>query len=153
LSSELVECVPNFSEGRDTSVIESIAESIRRVDGAKLLSVEPDKDYNRTVVTFVGSPKSVVEAAFQATRVAGEQIDMRRHRESIRGWARPMSFPSFRFQESPCATAPSLAEQYGERVATGAEHSVFLYEERHGRRREIILPTFERENTKVWRKN
>ena len=66
----IVECVPNFSEGRDRTTIDAIAESIRAVPGAKLLSVEPDKDYHRCVVTFVGEPAPVKEAAFQAMKRA-----------------------------------------------------------------------------------
>ena len=58
---QLVECVPNFSEGRNIDIVNAIAESIRRVTGVKLLSVEPDKDYNRCVVTFIGEPEAVKE--------------------------------------------------------------------------------------------
>src|SRR5712675_2021277 len=79
-SSQLVECVPNFSEGRNMDTINAIAESIRNVPGVKLLSVEPDKDYNRCVVTFVGGPEAVVEAAFQSTKTALDLIDMRNHK-------------------------------------------------------------------------
>ena len=62
---QIVECVPNFSEGRNPKIIDAIAESIRVVARVKLLSVEPDKDYNRCVVTFVGEPEAVKEAAFR----------------------------------------------------------------------------------------
>ena len=77
---QLVECVPNFSEGRDEKIIGAIAASIRLVQGVTLLSVEPDKDYNRSVVTFVGNPGAVMEAAFLATKTASELIDMRNHK-------------------------------------------------------------------------
>jgi glutamate formiminotransferase len=70
---KIVECVPNFSEGRNSDVIDAIAGAVRSVTGVYLLSAEPDKDYNRTVVTFIGSPQAVVEAAFQATSAAGRQ--------------------------------------------------------------------------------
>ena len=75
----IVECVPNFSEGRDMSVIKQITNEIESVDGISLLNVDPGEAANRTVVTFVGSPESVVEAAFRAVKKAGEVIDMRRH--------------------------------------------------------------------------
>ena len=75
----LIECVPNFSEGRDLRVIQQITDSIEAVDGVRLLNVDPGKATNRTVVTFVGEPEAVVEAAFQAIRTAGELIDMSRH--------------------------------------------------------------------------
>jgi glutamate formiminotransferase / formiminotetrahydrofolate cyclodeaminase len=63
--TKIVECVPNFSEGRDKAVIEAIAGAIRSVKGIKLLDVDPGADFNRTVYTFVGEPESVLEAAFQ----------------------------------------------------------------------------------------
>jgi glutamate formiminotransferase/formiminotetrahydrofolate cyclodeaminase len=76
----LIECVPNFSEGRDLGVIEKITESIKSVDGVKLLNVDPGKATNRTVVTFVGEPEVVIEAAFQAIKVASQVIDMSKHK-------------------------------------------------------------------------
>lgn len=76
----IIECVPNFSEGRDSGVIRQITDAIERVDGATLLDVDPGRATNRTVVTFAGEPESVIEAAVQAARVASELIDMRRHR-------------------------------------------------------------------------
>ena len=127
--TQLVECVPNFSEGRDASVIDRIAESIRRVDGAKLLSVEPDKDYNRTVVTFVGSPQSVAEAAFQATRVAGELIDMRRHKGEHPRMGATDVVPFIPISGVSMRDCAALAGQYGERVARELNIPVFLYEE------------------------
>ena len=76
---QIVECVPNFSEGRDKAVIKQITDVIEASDGVKLLDVDPGEATNRTVVTFVGSPEAVVEAAFRAVKKAGEVIDMRRH--------------------------------------------------------------------------
>ncbi len=75
----LIECVPNFSEGRDPAIIARITEAIEGVEGVRLLNVDPGHATNRTVVTFVGEPEAVVEAAFRAIRTAGELIDMRRH--------------------------------------------------------------------------
>ncbi len=76
---KLIECVPNFSEGRDLHIIRQITDEIEKVDGVKLLDVDPGATTNRTVVTFVGTPDEVVEAAFQAVKKARELIDMRRH--------------------------------------------------------------------------
>jgi len=76
---KLVECVPNFSEGRDRAVIDAIADAIRRTPGCTLLDVDPGRSTNRTVYTFVGPPEPVAEAAFRAIRTAAERIDMRRH--------------------------------------------------------------------------
>lgn len=79
MEQKIIECVPNFSEGRDKSVIKSITDAIEDVEGVKLLDVDPGEATNRTVVTFVGSPEAVVEAAFQCVRRASELIDMRKH--------------------------------------------------------------------------
>ncbi len=76
---QLVECVPNFSEGRNMEVINQITDVIKQVNGIKLLDVDPGEATNRTVVTFVGEPDAVVEAAFQGVKRAGELIDMRQH--------------------------------------------------------------------------
>jgi len=76
---QIIECVPNFSEGRNTDVIRQITDTIESVEGVRLLHVDPGKATNRTVVTFVGSPGAVVEAAFLAIRKAGELIDMSVH--------------------------------------------------------------------------
>ena len=79
MEKKIIECVPNFSEGRDMSVIRQITDVIEAVDGVKLLDVDPGKDTNRTVVTFVGNPDAVSEAAFQAVKKASEIIDMSKH--------------------------------------------------------------------------
>lgn len=76
---QIIECVPNFSEGRNMEVIDSIAHSIEEAGGVKVLNIDPGAATNRTVITFAGSPESVVEAAFQAVKKAGELIDMRLH--------------------------------------------------------------------------
>lgn len=76
---KIIECVPNFSEGRDSGVIEAIAASIRSTSGCTLLDVDPGQSTNRTVYTFVGSPEAVVEGALNAARMARERIDMRTH--------------------------------------------------------------------------
>ena len=77
--TQLIECVPNFSEGNDMSVIRQITDEIETVDSVRLLDVDPGQATNRTVVTFVGSPREVVEAAVRALRKATELIDMRHH--------------------------------------------------------------------------
>jgi glutamate formiminotransferase / formiminotetrahydrofolate cyclodeaminase len=77
--NQIIECVPNFSEGRDMQLISRITAEIEQVDGVKLLDVDPGKATNRTVVTFVGSPGAVCEAAFRSAKKAAELIDMRKH--------------------------------------------------------------------------
>ncbi len=80
MEQRIVECVPNFSEGRDREVIRQITSAIEQAGGVKVLDVDPGEATNRTVVTFVGSPEAVVEAAFQGVKRAAELIDMRRHK-------------------------------------------------------------------------
>src|SRR4030042_3175348 len=79
MEKRIIECVPNFSEGRDMSVIKQITDVIESVEGVTLLDVDPGKDTNRTVVTFVGEPDAVSEAAFLEVKKASELIDMSKH--------------------------------------------------------------------------
>ena len=79
-SKQLIECVPNFSEGRDMKIIDQITAEIETVEGVKLLDVDPGKATNRTVVTFVGEPQPVIEAAAKAIKKAAELIDMSKHK-------------------------------------------------------------------------
>ncbi|MBT8326910.1 MAG: glutamate formimidoyltransferase, partial [Bacteroidia bacterium] len=80
MNQQLIECVPNFSEGRDLGIIKQITNEIESVDGVKLLDVDPGHATNRTVVTFVGTPDAVINAAFKAISKAGELIDMSKHK-------------------------------------------------------------------------
>ncbi len=80
MTKQIIECVPNFSEGRDMGIIKQITDRIEAVDGVKLLDVDPGQATNRTVVTFVGAPEAVMEAAFQAVKLASEIIDMSKQR-------------------------------------------------------------------------
>ena len=76
---QIIECVPNFSEGRDMGIIKQITDVIERVDGVMLLDVDPGKDTNRTVVTFAGEPEPVMEAAVACVAKAKDLIDMSKH--------------------------------------------------------------------------
>ena len=76
----LVECVPNFSEGRDSGIVEAVAASIAATDGVHLAAVEMDGDHNRSVITFMGAPEDVARGAFEACRTARDLIDLRNHR-------------------------------------------------------------------------
>jgi glutamate formiminotransferase len=78
--NKIVECVPNFSEGRDKEKLEHIVDEIRKQEGVKLLDYSMDRDHNRSVVTFVGEPDQVIEAAFNACKKAAELIDLRTHK-------------------------------------------------------------------------
>jgi len=77
---QVIECVPNFSEGRDMNIIKQITDEIESVDGVKLLNVDPGKATNRTVVTIAGEPEPVIQAAFLAIKKAAELIDMEKHK-------------------------------------------------------------------------
>ncbi|MBI4548593.1 MAG: glutamate formimidoyltransferase [Ignavibacteriae bacterium] len=125
----LVECVPNFSEGRDPKIIDAIAESIRRESGVKLLSVEPDKDYNRSVVTFVGEPEAVKGAAFQATKTAAELIDMRHHQGEHPRIGATDVVPFVPISGVTMQDCVRLAHDYGKRVAEELKIPIYLYEE------------------------
>jgi glutamate formiminotransferase/formiminotetrahydrofolate cyclodeaminase len=80
IMKQIIECVPNFSEGRDMNIIKQITDVIESVEGVKLLDVDPGKATNRTVVTFVGTPNEVIHAAFLAVKKASEIIDMSKHK-------------------------------------------------------------------------
>ena len=77
---KIVECIPNFSEGRNIEVIDSIESAIAAVAGIHILDRHSDEDHNRTVITFIGSPEAVVQAAFSAIELAAELIDLDKHR-------------------------------------------------------------------------
>jgi len=125
----IVECVPNFSEGRNAAIIEAIGAAVRRTPGVKLLSVEPDKDYNRTVVTFIGSPQGVADAAFEATRVAAEQIDMTKHSGEHPRIGATDVVPFVPVSGILMADCVQLARSYGKRVGEELKIPVYLYEE------------------------
>jgi len=79
MQKQLIECVPNISEGRDSKIIETVSQIVETVEGVKLLDVDPGKATNRTVITFVGEPEPVIEAAFRLIKKASELIDMSKH--------------------------------------------------------------------------
>ncbi len=126
--NQIIECVPNFSEGRNAKTIEAIAQSIRNIDKVKLLSVEPDKDYNRTVVTFVGEPASVLEAAFQATKTAAERIDMRYHHGEHPRIGATDVVPFIPIKGVTMDDCVAIANKYGKRVADEIDIPIYLYE-------------------------
>ncbi len=125
----IVECVPNFSEGRNLKTINAIAGAITRVNGVKFISAEPDKDYNRTVVTFVGTPDAVVEAAFQGTRSAAELIDMREHSGEHPRIGATDVVPFVPVSGVTMKDCVQLANRFGKRVGDELGIPVYLYEE------------------------
>jgi glutamate formiminotransferase/formiminotetrahydrofolate cyclodeaminase len=127
--TRLVECVPNFSEGRDIKIINAIADAIRAVPNVKLISAEPDKDYNRTVVTFIGEPTAAVEAAFQATKKAAELIDMTVHKGGHPRLGATDVVPFVPLQGVTMQDCVKLANEFGKRAGEELRIPIYLYEE------------------------
>ena len=125
---KIIECVPNFSEGRDQHTIDAIAESIRNVDGVKLLSVEPDKDYNRCVVTFIGEPDAVVEAAFQSMKTATNRIDMTKHKGEHPRLGATDVVPFVPISGVTMEDCVNLAHRLAKRVSSELHVPMYLYE-------------------------
>lgn len=125
---KIVECVPNFSEGRDPAVFEALSEAVSQVDDVLLLDVDPDPSYNRVVVTFVGSPDGVVEAAYRATKVAGEKIDMRTHKGEHPRFGAIDVCPFVPVKNVNTEECAELARRYGARVGEELGYPVYLYE-------------------------
>lgn len=126
--SQIVECVPNFSEGRDRAVIDAIAEAIRRTDGCSLLDVDPGQSTNRTVYTFVGDPRAVVEGALAAARVARERIDMRRHKGEHPRLGALDVCPFVPVSGVTMDDCVACAHEFGRRAAAELGIPVYLYE-------------------------
>jgi glutamate formiminotransferase / formiminotetrahydrofolate cyclodeaminase len=125
---KLVECVPNISEGRDKAKIEAIASVVETVSGVKLLDVDPGSSTNRTVITFVGEPDQVVEAAFRLIKKASELIDMRKHKgEHPRMGATDVCpfVPVANISMEECA---ALAHALGKRVGSELGIPGYFYE-------------------------
>ncbi len=124
----LVECVPNFSEGRDPHKIKAITDVIAAVPGIKLLDVDPGADTHRTVVTFVGEPQAVVEAAFRAIAKAAEVIDMRQHHGAHPRMGATDVCPLVPVEGVTLEECAELARQLGDRVGRELGIPVYFYE-------------------------
>jgi glutamate formiminotransferase/formiminotetrahydrofolate cyclodeaminase len=126
---KLVECVPNFSEGRDLEKIKTITQEIERTPGVKLLDVDPGETTNRTVVTFIGSPDGVKEAAFRAIRKAAELIDMRRQKGAHSRIGATDVCPFVPVSGVTMEDCIRLAKELGERVSRELDIPIYLYEQ------------------------
>ncbi|TMP96008.1 MAG: glutamate formimidoyltransferase [Verrucomicrobia bacterium] len=125
---KLIECVPNFSEGRDLEVIRQITDAIESVDGVSLLDVDPGASTNRTVVTFVGSPDAAVEAAFRGIKKAAELIDMRKHKGAHPRMGATDVCPFIPVSNISWEEAIACANKLGKRVGEELSIPVYLYE-------------------------
>ncbi len=126
---KIIECVPNFSEGRDKAIIDAIAESISGTPGVTLLNVDPGASTNRTVVTFVGDPGSVVEAAFRGAKTAYERIDMTGHRGEHPRLGAVDVVPFVPVSGVSMEECVALSKQFGRRVGDELGIPVYLYED------------------------
>lgn len=125
---QLIECVPNFSEGLDMSVIKQITNDIESVEGVRLLNVDPGKATNRTVVTFVGNPQAVIDAAFLAIKKAGELIDMSKHKGEHPRMGATDVCPLIPIANISMEETAAWAQKLGERVGKELQIPVYLYE-------------------------
>jgi glutamate formiminotransferase/formiminotetrahydrofolate cyclodeaminase len=125
---KLIECVPNFSEGRDDNIIRQITDAIKTVDGVSLLDVDPGASTNRTVVTFVGSPDAAVEAAFRAIKKAAELVDMRKHKGAHPRMGATDVCPFIPVSNVTWEEAIDCANLLGKRVGEELKIPVYLYE-------------------------
>src|SRR5438552_4395476 len=125
---KLIECVPNFSEGRDPNIIRPITDAIESVDGVSLLDVDPGATTNRTVVTFVGSPEAAVEAAFRGIQKASELIDMRKHKGAHPRMGAIDVCPFIPVSNVTWEEVIECANRLGRRVGEELKIPVYLYE-------------------------
>lgn len=125
---QLIECVPNFSEGVNLSIIKEITHEIESIEGVRLLNVDPGKATNRTVVTFVGTPQAVIDAAFLAIKKAGELIDMSKHKGEHPRMGATDVCPLIPIANISMEETASWAKKLGERVGKELSIPVYLYE-------------------------
>jgi glutamate formiminotransferase / formiminotetrahydrofolate cyclodeaminase len=125
---KLIECVPNFSEGRNQNVIRQITDAIKSTEGVSLLDVDPGASTNRAVVTFVGTPDAVVEAAFRGIKKAAELIDMRKHRGAHPRMGATDVCPFIPVSNVSWEEAIACATKLGKRVGDELGVPVYLYE-------------------------
>ncbi len=125
---QLIECVPNFSEGNDLGIIKQITDQIESVEGVRLLNVDPGKATNRTVVTMVGEPEAVIEAAFRAIKKAGELIDMSRHQGEHPRMGATDVCPLIPIANISMEETAAYAQKLAARVGKELDLPVYLYE-------------------------
>lgn len=124
----LIECVPNFSEGQNNDILNRIADEIRSVDGVRLLDIDPGKATNRTVMTFVGNPDAVCEAAFRAVKMASALIDMRKHKGEHPRFGATDVLPLIPLSGITMEETVVYAKNLGERIGRELNIPVYLYE-------------------------
>ncbi len=136
----IVECVPNFSEGKDKAVIRAIAAAITSVDNVQLLNIDPGVDFNRTVYTFVGEPEAVLESAFQAAKIGTALIDMRRHKGEHARMGALDVIPFIPIKGVTDKDCIEISERFGKRMADELDIPVFLYAKSAKKPDRVLLP-------------
>ena len=128
MRNQLIECVPNISEGRDLDKINTIAHSVEHIEGVKLLDIDPGKATNRTVITFVGTPDKVIDAAFILIKKAAELIDMSQHHGAHPRFGATDVCPLVPIAGISLEETAQYAQKLGERVGKELGIPVYLYE-------------------------
>jgi len=137
---KIVECVPNFSEGRDQKIIDAISDAIRSVKGVTLLDVDPGKSTNRTVYTFVGDPENIIEGALAAARVAREKIDMRTQKGEHPRMGALDVCPFVPVANVSMEECVEISKKFAERAAAELKIPLYLYEHSQTREYRKKLP-------------
>ncbi len=137
---KIVECVPNFSEGRDQKIIDAISDAIRSVKGVTLLDVDPGKSTNRTVYTFVGDPETIIEGALAAARVAREKIDMRTQKGEHPRMGALDVCPFVPVANVSMEECVEISKKFAERAAAELKIPLYLYEHSQTREYRKKLP-------------
>src|SRR5437764_7009503 len=127
MAAPLVECVPNFSEGRDAATIEALRTALTSVPGVRLLDVQADASHNRSVFTFVAPPEAALEAALRAMRVATERIDLTKHTGEHPRMGATDVIPFIPVRDVTMDQCVSLARRLGERAAAELRLPIYLY--------------------------
>jgi glutamate formiminotransferase/formiminotetrahydrofolate cyclodeaminase len=125
---KIIECVPNFSEGRNESAFKAISDAITKINGAKLLNLEPDADYNRVVVTMAGDNDGILEGAIEASKAASKFIDMTTHKGEHPRLGAIDVVPFVPVKNITMEECVKISEVYGERIAKELNVPVYLYE-------------------------
>lgn len=142
--SKIVECVPNFSEGRNHGVIDAITAEVKKVEGVTLLNIQSDASHNRTVVTFVGEPQRVKQAAFNACAKATELIDMEQHHGEHPRIGATDVIPFIPVSDVTIEECVELANELGQEIAEKLGVPVYMYEAAAKKAERIKLPDVRR---------
>ena len=129
MSKPLVECIANYSEARRPEVVEAIAQSINSVPGVRILDQHSDQDHNRSVITFLGNPEAIEEAAFQSIKKAAELIDLDHHTGEHPRIGATDVVPFVPISDVTMEDCVAIARRLGQRVGTELNIPVYLYEQ------------------------